>query len=87
MSVVGALSGALRITRIGSTLPLASHLYAVAVWLPKFATQTSPLTVSTDTPLGLRSSVFGPLIWRIGATSPVAVALKTLMESPAAFET
>ena len=42
-------------------MPLASRLYAVAVWLPKFATQTSPFTVSTDTPFGLRSSVFGPL--------------------------
>ena len=87
MSVVGALSGALRITRTGSALPLASHRYAVAVWSPKFATHTSPLTVSIDTPVGLRSSVRGPLIWRIGATSPLAVALKTLMESPAAFDT
>src|SRR6266545_238696 len=75
ISVVGALSGALRMTRTGSALPFASHLYAVAVWLPKFATQTSPLTVSTDTPFGFRSIVFGPLIWRIGATSPVALAL------------
>src|SRR6266508_701843 len=75
ISVVGTLSGALRITRIGSALPLASDLYAVAVWLPKLATQTSPFTVSTDTPLGLRSIVFGPLIWRIGAASPLAVAL------------
>src|SRR5688572_4662749 len=75
MSVVGALRGALRMTRIGSALPLASRRYAVAVWFPKFATHTSPLTGSIDTPFGLRSIVFGPLIWRIGATSPLAVAL------------
>ena len=37
------------------------------------------------TPFGLRSSVFGPLICRIGATSPWAVALNTLIESPAAL--
>jgi hypothetical protein len=62
MSVVGALRGALRITLTGSALPFASRLYAVAVWFPKFATHTSPFTVSTETPFGLRSIDFGPLI-------------------------
>src|SRR4051812_12866509 len=70
ISVVASLSGALRITRIGSTLPFASDLYAVAVWLPKFATHTSWLTMSTATPFGLRSIVRGPLMTRTGATSP-----------------
>src|SRR5688500_19866997 len=60
MSVVGAFSGALRMMRTGSALPFASHRYAVAVWFPKFATHTSPLTVSTDTPFGLRSIVLDP---------------------------
>src|SRR5262249_5357825 len=83
MSTVGSLIGALRMTRTGSTLPFASDLYAVAVWLPKLATHTSWFTVSTATPFGLRSIVRGPLIIRIGAESPCADVLHTLIESPA----
>ena len=66
-------SGALRIVRIGAVSPEAVRLYAVALWLPKFATQSSSRVVSTVTSTGPTMCVRSPLIMRTGSTSPFAV--------------
>src|SRR5262245_24858352 len=82
-------SSALRMIRRGATSPLAINGYTVAVELPRLETQTSWFLRSIAMPVGFRRRVEGPLITRIGATSPWAIEAlaNTRMDLPMSLAT
>jgi len=70
---LGVPAGAVRMIRLGETLPLALRSNTSAVWSMKFDTHNSLLTGSSATPIGRLIPVFGPDRTRIGVASPLAV--------------
>src|SRR5579862_7062114 len=68
-------AGALRMVRSGAVSPFASAEKAEAEEFPIFETQTSRFLGSNEMPAGWFKPVLGPLMTRLGVTSPWSVLL------------